>query len=346
MERKSNIEIIRILAMFLIVGYHMITNGLVDSSFSYWNEGTLFNKIIASALFPAGRIGVMLFFMITGYFLFDKDKVSIKKVLYKSLFYIYFTSILFIILQLSIGIYETGEIDSWKLFIFKNIFTPISSGNNWFVTFYILLLFIIPALNPFLHSLDKKQFLLILIFAILISFGINNIFGGIYDYLIQALLYYSYGFFYKKYISSKKNIVLGIIVFIFISIISIYFSYLYFYFQTNSYKYSFIIHYFIKTFCVTITSLSIFYIFDSFKNINNKCINKLATATLSVYLLHGSIFQQFLWNNIVKVKKIYNLNSFPLLLLLWILIIYFICFIIDSLINKLFFRNIQKREKA
>ena len=124
--RNSNIELLRIISMLLILGYHMITNGLVKPSYLIWETGSVFNKIVALFFFPAGRIGVMLFFMITGYFLILKDKCSPKKIVIKTLFYCFLLNIFFVFFQYFYHLYD-GTFN-WKNYFQKNLLIPISSG--------------------------------------------------------------------------------------------------------------------------------------------------------------------------------------------------------------------------
>lgn len=67
MERKSNIELLRIVAMFMIVGSHLACHGvqsqlLGNNTYQIWNDGSEINKIFVSFLNPGG-VGVALFFI-------------------------------------------------------------------------------------------------------------------------------------------------------------------------------------------------------------------------------------------------------------------------------------------
>ena len=59
MERKSNIELLRIVAMFMIVGSHLACHGvqsqlLGNNTYQIWNDGSEINKIFVSFLNPGG----------------------------------------------------------------------------------------------------------------------------------------------------------------------------------------------------------------------------------------------------------------------------------------------------
>lgn len=62
-ERNSNLELLRIIAMLLIVADHFVLIGLgVDVPYSH-------NKYIASVLYSGGPFGDVIFFLISGYFM-------------------------------------------------------------------------------------------------------------------------------------------------------------------------------------------------------------------------------------------------------------------------------------
>lgn len=56
-ERKSNFELLRIFAMFMIVGSHLACHGVqhqLERGYAYqiWDSGSAFNKIFVSFLVP------------------------------------------------------------------------------------------------------------------------------------------------------------------------------------------------------------------------------------------------------------------------------------------------------
>lgn len=75
--RSSNFELLRIVAMFMIVLHHCTVHGV----FSYWHNNTTFihhiNNFLCSFLASGGKIGVTIFVLISGYFLCMQDfKIS------------------------------------------------------------------------------------------------------------------------------------------------------------------------------------------------------------------------------------------------------------------------------
>lgn len=101
--RESNIELLRVICMFMIVAYHLISNGLLKlngaNDYTVWADGNILNKITSAFFFPGGATGNMLFFMITGYFLAEKEFHSGKSVITETILYSVVFSLLFLILK-------------------------------------------------------------------------------------------------------------------------------------------------------------------------------------------------------------------------------------------------------
>lgn len=77
MERKSNVELLRIVAIFMVVMSHYAFWGIMDGNaneaYMIWRQGTMVNKIISSTM-VLGNVGVGIFFLISGYFLITREK--------------------------------------------------------------------------------------------------------------------------------------------------------------------------------------------------------------------------------------------------------------------------------
>ena len=89
--RKSNFELLRIISMLMILSHHFAVHGVLNSLAktqvnNIYKQGSLINKLFTCFLMPGGEIGVALFFMLTGYFLFKKQTTSILKVSVQTFF--------------------------------------------------------------------------------------------------------------------------------------------------------------------------------------------------------------------------------------------------------------------
>lgn len=94
-NRQSNFELLRILAMFFIVVHHYMVHGVqhvLSSDMiakSSWLLGSNINRIFTIIFEPAGAIGVGIFFMLSGYFMYGKEcnLNKIKELLIQLFFY-------------------------------------------------------------------------------------------------------------------------------------------------------------------------------------------------------------------------------------------------------------------
>lgn len=79
-----------------------------------------------------------------------------------------------------------------------------------------------------------------------------------------------------------------------------------------------------------------FRLFASLKIKSHAFINKIASATFGVYLIHDSGFgRSVIWNHILKVSEVqFASKYFPLFVLTDILIVFFSCVLIDLLREK------------
>lgn len=72
-KRESNIELLRIISMLMIVSAHFAAHGIMkinsENSYVDWINASPFNQNFIMMLIPGGKVGVGLFFVITGFFL-------------------------------------------------------------------------------------------------------------------------------------------------------------------------------------------------------------------------------------------------------------------------------------
>ena len=155
-ERRSNLELLRIVAMVMIVAHHFAIHG----GFNYSNETITINRLWIQFLEIGGKIGVNIFVLISGYFLISSETIKTNKIIKlwgQIFFYSLGIYLLFIILGLSpFGVFRT----------IKRL-APITYCQWWFASTYFVLYLLIPYINKFLKSFDKrnyKRFLFFLLF--------------------------------------------------------------------------------------------------------------------------------------------------------------------------------------
>ena len=143
-ERKSSIELLRIIAILLIISFHYVyKSGFIFESLNY-------NSFVVKTFYYFGELGVNLFILITGYFMV-KGKFSMKKLIKLIIevnFYYIISSVMFEIIR-------GGDLSS--LFRLSNyyLFFSVLFGRYWFVTAYVLVYVLSPFLNKLINGINK-----------------------------------------------------------------------------------------------------------------------------------------------------------------------------------------------
>ena len=149
--RQSNIELLRIISMFLVVMTHVNL-----SSIGYPTAGELSSTPFSAGLriffAQTSVICVNLFVLISGWF-----GIRVKR---KSLISFLFQWLFFAILLLAC--YPLLQGNNIRSFL-KLTYNVISMDQLWFVPSYIVLYLVAPVLNAFVERSTKPQFKMVLI---------------------------------------------------------------------------------------------------------------------------------------------------------------------------------------
>ena len=155
--RDSNIELLRVVAMFLV---------LIDHS-GYMSINPPTNEEVFSApMLSLARhccqsfssICVNVFVLISGWF---GIKAKISRIV-EFLFQCYFICFVSYFVLVAIGITTQMSMGEWVNFLVL--------GDLWFVMAYLILYLIAPMINKFIESLTQKQFLYFLLAFLMIQF--------------------------------------------------------------------------------------------------------------------------------------------------------------------------------
>ncbi|MBQ8732308.1 MAG: acyltransferase [Oscillospiraceae bacterium] len=142
--RQSNIELLRIVAMLLIVGHHFSVHGEFD-----FGTTLSVNRFWIQFLSIGGKLGVNLFVLISGYFLSGQGGFRPQRLL-KLHAPVYFYSILFFCIFFFCGWeYSTNQ--------YLKSFFPILFREWWFASVYFVLFLFSPFLNRFLEQLSRRE---------------------------------------------------------------------------------------------------------------------------------------------------------------------------------------------
>lgn len=347
-ERNSSYELMRIISMFLIVLCHIIVHGKMIENCE--NAGL---KILLEVIKFMTLVHVNSFILVTGYFQIE-SKFNQKKIwslIGSNWFYRLAIMILFSIF---------GIVNLDKVTMFKEGF-PINLNEYWFFQNYLLLYCLIPFINKGILNMNKKTFQKMIIVMFIVFSIIPAVTGGEFFFnngfsLYQFVFLYILGAYLKKFpveksyifkIMSKNMYKIVLITIFFICLISNYILYSYadsISWINSGFK---LISNYIKWTCgnyscpfVVIQSVVYFLYFGTLQ-FNSKLINKIASLTFGIYLIHDNNFVRekiYIW---LKINNgpIYS-YSFVIYMIIVSIIIFVVCMLIEF-IRQIISKKIQ-----
>ena len=335
-ERSSAFEIMRLLAMYMIVFEHCLLATSLHSA-----EPLSLADNVAWLLEAFSICAVNLFFLLTGYFL-NVGSFRFQKWLGiwgKTVFY-------------SIGIYLIAVLlgaESFGVRTLINYCCPVLMKTYWFMQVFIVLSFLLPYLAIMLNHISEKQHALLCL-VLLLCFCLHQTFipvGQTLDNsqgygIIWAVVLCTVGSFLKrygsKYIQKVPSMLclVGYIVFavgIFITnVLIVKFDIaqgitsrgnFYTYNSTSVFMESLLL------FC--------FFIRLSERNFHSRIINWLSGSALAVYLIGSHpLLLTGTWTKIVLMPDIStNLGSYLLVAVSGSIIVVLFCILIDKIVNAI-----------
>lgn len=339
--RQSNFELLRIIAMLFIVMRHFALYGGLDET----GSEIMLNKVFITLVGPFGKLGVDIFILISGYFLAEKSKVTVRKTvkLWSQVFFYTFSIFIVSVIINPDNFSVSG--------LFENVF-PVAYPGLWFVKTYFMFFLLTPFMNMVLQNLSKRSHeTVIVLFFVLWCIVPTNAQDG---FQLCDLLWFCYLFvaasFIRKYedeikLSPVKCFVLFAVVFVIL-----------FLYKLAGMKFDVIMEIY-KPYTIdsVFNLLCSLFLFMGFKNINIKnkkvCIfiNTVASATFGVYLIHENRFiRNILWQRIFNPMKFVNSSLLVPYAMAATLIVFAVCICIDLIrmkfIEKPFMKAVGKYE--
>lgn len=327
MVRNSNFELLRIIAMFIIVVSHYSVHG------TYTSEVITTTSTILE-MFSLGKIGSNLFVMIGAYFMIDRG-VKISQIINLSIRTYLYSLLIVVCASLFFEIVFTD--------VYKYIFQFYDT--YWFVTTYVMLMILAPVLNSILTKITNNQLknvlLVMTVFLVIsptyrIGMPINDgILFFVYLYLVTAYIKkQEIRINVKKYLAISLSITMLHIVFR--NIVPLLFSQ-----EEVS-----------KTINLQLTDLGLltvsntvllFLLILNARKFESKVVNKVASGMFSVYLIHEHpIIRKLLWGyidtgsvetNIELIIKM--MTEIPLIFIGLTVVAYSVDKVVNPISNKL-----------
>ena len=343
-KRNYSIDLLRIIAMVMIVFLHINSHGELNH---YYNINSA-NGFILRFLSICSIVAVNIYVLISGYFLINQ-KFKVSKLIQLLVEVLFYSVIVFIIRKIQGASFSLNE--------YLQTFLPVSYKLYWFVTAYFGMYLLSPFLNKLLNTVNKRQHLLLVFVLLCIHTILRDILikSDPFDVengysLVWFIIVYIIAAYLRKYNELETVKLPGLFYFLLCCFMLGIWAILTF----LSDKIDIINRYSLSNYWTRYNSLlnilSSVFLFISFKrlHINNKIIIKiisfLSPLTLGVYLIHDNPFiRNYIWFRIFRTDQIEN--DFLLIpkAIGIVLCIFVICIIID-LIRKIFFNIIYKRK--
>lgn len=342
--RSSNLELYRIICMFLIVAHHYVVNsGLTYPDGPMTLAPDNVNTLFLWAFGMWGKAGINCFLMITGYFM-CKSNITLQKFL-KLMLQIYLYKIVIYAIFLATG-YEVFSVTRMM-----KLLMPIWGINTNFTSCFIVFWLTIPFWNILIKGMTQCQHVSLLVLLL----GVYTILGSYPDFIVSfnyvtwfgvIYLISSYMRLYPHAIFAKKGLWGWLLLASVALALASMYAMLHLY---GSHSAQFFVNEANKIFAVLVAVCSFLW----FKNLDipySWLINTIGASTFGVLLIHANsdAMRTWLWRDTVDCVGHYALPLGQLMLYAVgvILIVFSVCALIDYLriqiIEKPFFKWFDK----
>lgn len=323
-ERNSNLELLRIFSMLMIVFHHFSMHG----KFLYSGAGI--NILYLYFIQMWGKIGVVVFMLISGYFLVSVQTIKCSKVI-KLWLQMFFYSFGIYIVTVAFKLTDFSAVD------FLHSAFPVSSDLWWFASAYFVLYLLSPFINKLLNTMSQKSFIRLLILETLMwgIIGILSFRGFQSNELISLTYFYTIGAYIKLYKNDIKLNKGRNFLYLIIAVVVMYSARVGL--QLIGRKISFLgvyapyVYELTSPLGITVAVL-LFYLFKNADLGKNKLINIISSATFGVYLLHDNEYiRSLIWETVFHIHDYQD----TLLLIPYSIGVCFMVYVVCTLVELL-----------
>ena len=315
-QRRSNLELLRIVAMLMIIAFHIywhcVSGQLTDpDSMERMGNGLFsvplfYKKLLLLTVFSSfGRAANVVFMTLTGYFMVAKGReIRLIPIAKKLLLEQGYAAVLLLITSLLVF---RRNPDSCTTLTESNLFNSMS----WYVGYYFLVMLLARLfLNRYLEKLERKQYRLFL-FALLcmtqfkwIIKLLNGVTGNLVI-LVTGVFLYSLGGYIRRYQPFARvrtwaifGVIAGIYALLFLSTYAGVQDRIQDYYREASTDpfIQYIPNVGDNSIVAILLGLSLFELFRRIKMPCCRGINYLGGATFMIYLFHDNSFFYSLWD--------------------------------------------------
>lgn len=299
-ERMANLELLRVVAMLLIVSAHFLGKGGWLTELTEVSVPRM--GYIAWAIEALAIESLNAYMLLSGYFLIESS-FKVKRLLQLFL-QVWFYSVVLGMIAAAFG-YLPEE--GFSIYYLATLCLPISTNHYWFMTAYFLIYLLAPLLANGVKRLTKRQFqilLLLLLFLCCIIKSIvpiplstdmqgNDAVWYLCVFLVAAYIrMYGITFFQNARRSFGVYLISGAGIFIFAFLLR------FLYLQTGKLSNMLTVSYNHNHVLAFLASIALFYFFYHLKikrGAFSRFVCRIAPYTLGVYLWHEHIVIRYEW---------------------------------------------------
>lgn len=308
-KRQANFELLRIVAMLMIIALHYIVKGYGIEMADAGERTLVYYAVRLIEAFCI--VAVNCYVLISGYFLVESEWKAgrILSLLAQILFY----SILIPAAMLCIGMVSWSELD---LYDWLGFILPVETEHYWFATAYLMMYIFSPALAAGVKKMDKKTLQKVIVILLLFfSVGksilpiplVTDRYGYDYGWFLCLFLIAAYMRLYGLgWLEKKRNAVLLYVgmclcIFALSAVTNLIGDKIeaFAYYSEMPYTYNHVL-------CL-LGAAGLFAVFKNAKIREGKAaevIRELAPYTFGVYLLHEHILVRYEWMNWLRVDSV------------------------------------------
>lgn len=355
-KRQANFELLRIVAMFMIIALHYLVKGGIAVPFAESDSSVNYTAWLIEAFCI---VAVNCYILISGYFLVESawKPGRVVSLLCQVLFY----ALLIPCVMIATGMAAGSDMG---IYDWIGCVLPIETEHYWFATSYLLLYLLAPFLAAGIRQMEKRQLQVVTAF-LLFFFSVGKTIFPVK--LVTDQYGYSFGWFLclfvvagyiRRYgiswLDKQSHAVAGYI----LSCLLIWgvslgshalagkvdaFSY----YENMPYTYNHLL-------CLT-GAVSLFYLFKNMKIRESEMsgiICTLAPYTFGVYLLHEHVLVRYEWMKWLRIERVAGSYRFVLHLIGVVLMVYAVGSAVDMARDWLFqkaallFQRLTDRKKV
>lgn len=341
-RRNSSIELLRIIAMFMILMHHFSVHNNYAIHRLPWGLERVFLQLVMAG---GGKVGVVIFFSISAWFFLDKEqtiKSNLKRV------WVLERELLFWSLMLS-ALYLIFDRKDIGIKLVMKSFMPLTMELWWYATAYAIFLALLPFLSKGLKALGREYHLMLAIVVLVIwgltSFVPESLNGlahvsssltGVFGFVYLFILISAYKWYMKPFTLKQIWLMTGI---------GLGFFLLYTGISVTVFSFGYDLDVFIIgdwTLPVIMIGFGLFLLFDRVIFYSN-IINRVAQSAFSVYLITDfDASKVLLWVRLLRLDAFYH-QPFAILRILGVLlVVYVACTLFDFIRQALFALTIDR----